>query len=240
MVEPDGIKALAFDVFGTVVDWRGSILRELEVFGAGRGIAADWASFVDEWRAAYKPMMDRVRRGELPWTDLDRLHAMTLDRLLGEFGIRGDLSAAEVGQLNTAWHRLAPWPDALPGLGRLKRRYVLSTLSNGNMALLVNMAKHAGLPWDCILSAELCRHYKPDPEVYRMACTLLGVAPHELMLVAAHNEDLAAARAEGLRTAFVARPAEYGPRQNRDLAAEHEFDVVARDFGDLADQLGCP
>jgi 2-haloacid dehalogenase len=240
MVRSDRIKALAFDVFGTVVDWRGSILRELEAFGAGCGITADWASFVDQWRAAYNPMMDRVRRGELPWTNLDGLHAMTLDRLLGEFGIRGDLSAAEIGRLNTAWHRLAPWPDALPGLGRLKRCYVLSTLSNGNMALLVNMAKHAGLPWDCILSAELCRHYKPDPEVYRMACAFLGVAPHELMLVAAHNEDLAAARAEGLRTGFVARPSEYGPRQNRNLAADHDFDVVARDFGHLADLLGCP
>jgi 2-haloacid dehalogenase len=231
------VKALAFDVFGTVVDWRGSILRELEELGTRKGIAIDWANFVDEWRAGYRPSMQRVRSGELPWTRLDDLHRMTLDGLLRRFGV-GGLSPEEVEHLNRAWHRLSPWPDAVAGLTRLRRDYVLATLSNGNVALLVNMARFAGLPWDCIFSAELARHYKPDPEVYRMAVDLLGLAPHEVMLVAAHNDDLLAARAEGLRTAFVARPTEYGPHQMKDRRAEHAFDVIARDFGDLADRLG--
>jgi 2-haloacid dehalogenase len=231
------IKALTFDVFGTVVDWRGSIIAEAEAMGARKGMAIDWTGLVDAWRAGYQPAMARVRRGELPWTKLDALHRMTLDRLLDEFGARG-LEEHEIATLNHAWHRLRPWPDAVAGLDRLRRRYVLATLSNGNVSLLVDMAKAAGLPWDCVFSAELVRHYKPDPEVYLMATELLSLEPHEIMMVAAHNNDLIAAASLGLRTAFVARPTEYGPRQTTDLKAERDFDVIARDFVDLAGQLG--
>ena len=230
------VKALTFDVFGTVVDWRSSIIKEGEALGARKGLKIDWVAFADAWRGGYAPAMDRVRSGALPWTKIDALHRMTLDRLLAEFGIQG-LDEAERDQFNRAWHRLAPWPDSVAGLTRLRRRYVLATLSNGNVSLLTNMAKAAGLPWDCILSAELCRHYKPDPETYQMAVELLSLQPHEVMLVAAHNSDLVAAAAQGLRTAFIARPTEYGPNQTKDLRAEHDFDVVARDLGDLADQI---
>ena len=233
----DAVKALTFDVFGTVVDWRSSIIREVEDFSRRKGVAIDAANFADEWRGAYQPSMQRVRSGELPWTRLDDLHRMSLEELLRRFGV-ADAERAEIDWLNRAWHRLSPWPDSIAGLTRLRHKYVLATLSNGNVALLVNMAKHAGLPWDCVLSAELARHYKPDPETYRMAADFLGLAPYEVMMVAAHNGDLVAARAEGLRTAFVARPTEYGPRQTRDLRAEHDFDVVARDFVDLAGKLG--
>src|SRR5262249_23729046 len=212
---------------------RGSIIAELEAFGRAKGITADWARLADEWRGAYQPSMDRVRSGALPWTKLDVLHCMSLDRLLDEFGIAG-LSEAEKDHINRVWHRLAPWPDARAGLERLKRKFVIATLSNGNVALLVNLAKHASLPWDTVLSAELCQRYKPDPATYRMAAELLGLAPAEVMLVAAHNSDLLAARREGLRTAFVARPTEYGPRQTKDFKAEHDFDIVAADFGEVA------
>ena len=231
------VKALVFDVFGTVVDWRSSIIAEAEAFGARKGITIDWAALVDQWRGGYQPSMQRVRSGELPWTKLDVLHRMTLDRLLREFGIAG-LSEAEIDWLNRAWHRLTPWPDAVAGLARLRRRFLIGTLSNGNVSLLAHMAKNADLPWDCILSAELVRHYKPDPETYRMAPELLSLEPAEVMLVAAHNGDLVAAAAQGLATGFVARPTEYGPHQVKDFKAEHDFDVVARDFADLADQLG--
>jgi 2-haloacid dehalogenase len=234
--KPLAVKALTFDVFGTVVDWRSSIIKEGETLGARKSIRIDWVKFADAWRGGYKPAMDRVRSGELPWTKIDALHRMTLDRLLKEFGV-GGLDEAEIEHFNHAWHRLAPWPDAVAGLTRLRRRYVLATLSNGNVSLLTNMAKAAGLPWDCILSAELCRHYKPDPETYQMAVELLSLKPHEVMLVAAHNSDLVAAAEQGLRTAFIARPTEYGPGQTKDLKAEHDFDIVARDLNDLADQI---
>jgi 2-haloacid dehalogenase len=236
-MQKPAVKALVFDVFGTVVDWRSSIIAEGEAFGARKGIRIDWAALVDRWRGGYQPAMQRVRSGQLPWTKLDALHRMTLDRLLREFGVSG-LDEAAIDWLNRAWHRLEPWPDAVAGLIRLRRRYVLGTLSNGNVLLLTNLAKHAGLPWDCILSAELARHYKPDAETYLMARELLSAAPGEVMLVAAHNSDLAAAAANGLATGFVARPTEYGSHQDKDFQAEHDFDVVARDFGDLADQLG--
>jgi 2-haloacid dehalogenase len=230
------VKALVFDVFGTVVDWRGSLIREGRLLGRRKRLKADWPAFADAWRAGYRPAMARVRSGELPWTKIDDLHRMILDGLLERFGLRG-LSAAELDDLNRAWHRLAPWPDARAGLAELKRRHVIATLSNGNVALLVNMAKHARLPWDCILSAEVVRHYKPDPETYLGAASLLGVEPHELMMVAAHKDDLHAARACGLRTAFVPRPKEYGPRVKVDVSREPAFDVHARDFNDLARQL---
>jgi 2-haloacid dehalogenase len=222
------VEALVFDVFGTVVDWRGSLIRELT------GLVADPASLADRWRGEYRPSMDRVRRGELPWTNLDDLHRESLARLAGDA-----LDAPTRERLVQAWHRLEPWPDAVPGLARLKRRYIIATLSNGNVGLLVDLAKHAGLPWDMVLSAELFGHYKPDPEIYRGAAALLGRRPDAVMLVAAHNSDLRAAQREGLRTAFVPRPTEHGRGQRSDLAPEHDFDVVARSIEDLAEKLGC-
>jgi 2-haloacid dehalogenase len=236
MPAPRPVRALVFDVFGTVVDWRGSIIRECRALGRARGIAADWAAFADAWRAGYRPAMARVRSGELPWMSIDQLHRMILDELLARFDVAG-LTEEQVDHLNRAWHRLDPWPDARRGLAALKRRYVLGTLSNGNLALLVNMAKHARLPWDCVLSAELFRHYKPDPETYLGAAALLGLEPAEVMMVAAHKDDLRAAKACGLATAFVRRPRERGPQAKLDLAYEPDFDVNAKDFVDLARRL---
>ena len=204
-----GLKALAFDVFGTVVDWRGSIIREATAFGAEHGIDADWSRFADAWRAGYKPAMQRVRSGELPWQKIDALHRLILDDLLVEFDLTG-LAESDIDHLNRVWHRLDPWPDAVPGLSRLKTRYVVTTLSNGNFSLLTNIAKRAGLPWDCIVSAELFRHYKPDPETYLGTADLLGIPPAELMLVACHPDDLRAARAVGCRTGYVAAAAGAG------------------------------
>ncbi|NIM29182.1 MAG: haloacid dehalogenase type II [Gammaproteobacteria bacterium] len=232
------VKALAFDVFGTVVNWRTGITEEGRAFGREKGIDVDWEAFADAWRGRYQPSMSRVREGEIPWTNLDSLHRASLDALLEEFAVTG-LDEREKDHLNRAWHRLPPWPDSVEGLTRLKRRYVIATLSNGNVALLVNMAKNAGLPWDAVLGAEVARHYKPQPQAYLVTAELLGLAPHECMLVAAHNDDLVAAGTLGFRTAFVPRPSEYGPDQKTDLEAEHEFDLVAASFVDLAEQLGC-
>lgn len=230
------VRALAFDVFGTVVDWRSSVIAQLEAFGVRHGADADWAQFADDWRAGYVPAMDRVRSGEVPWTRLDDLHRGRLVELLTQAGIAASDDA--VDDLNRAWHRLDPWPDTLAGLARLKQRFTITTLSNGNVSLLTNMAKRAGLPWDCVISAELFRHYKPDREAYVGTADLLDVATDELMLVAAHPSDLRAAREAGLRTAFVSRPDEYGPDRPPKKPEAGEFDVSARDFVDLADQLG--
>ncbi len=236
-MDPTAIKALTFDVFGTVVDWRTSIAREGAALARARGITnVDWVEFADAWRALYQPAMSRVRNGERPWVRLDVLHRESLDTLLDRFGVKG-LSEDEVDHLNRAWHRLDPWPDAVEGLTRLKRRFILATLSNGNVALIVNMAKHAGLPWDAVLGAEPTRHYKPQPETYLLSAEVLGLRPEQCLMVAAHNNDLVAASRCGFHTAFVARPTEYGPAQRTDLRAEHDFDVVARDFVDLASQL---
>ena len=226
------IKALAFDVFGTVVDWRGSIAREIEALATASGLVVDGGAFADAWRAGYAPAMQRVRVGELPWLRIDALHRLILDTLLPRVGLDG-LSDAERDHLNRAWHRLDPWPDALEGLARLKRRFTITPLSNGNFSLLTNMAKRAGLPWDCVISAELFRHYKPDAETYRGAADLLGIAPAELMLVACHPSDLRAAKAAGLRTGYVARPLENGPGGPTAPFDAAEFDVVADDFVDL-------
>ena len=233
-----GVRALTFDVFGTVVDWRGSIIREGEQLGRARGIDVDWAEFADRWRAGYAPAMARVRNGELPWTKIDVLHRMILDDLLDDFGITG-LSEDEKDYRNLVWHRLEPWPDSVAGLNRLRKRFIVATLSNGNVALLTNMAKHAGLPWDCILSAELMRRYKPDPETYLGAADLLGLRPEEVMMVAAHKGDLRSAQEVGLRAAFVARPHEFGPSVEVDVAPEADFDVNAADIEELASKLGC-
>lgn len=233
-----GIKALTFDVFGTVVDWRGSLIEEGRRLGRRKRIKADWTAFADAWRGGYRPAMDRVRRGELAWTNIDGLHRIILDGLLSRFGLDG-LSEAEKDHLNRAWHRLAPWREAAAGLKRLKKKYVIATLSNGNVALLTNMAKHGGLPWDCVLSAELFGHYKPDPEAYQGAARLLGLRPDEVLMVAAHKDDLDGAARAGLRTAFVTRPLEFGDAEKKDLAFEPRFDVNAKDFVDLARKLGC-
>jgi 2-haloacid dehalogenase len=229
-------KALLFDVFGTVVDWRGSIIREVRAIARSKGVRADWGAFADAWRRGYHPAMDRVRRGELPWQSIDALHRMILDGLLRDFGLR--LNEREKRELNNAWHRLRPWADSVRGLTRLKRRYVIGTLSNGNVALLVDMAKNGRLPWDCVLSAELFHHYKPDPEAYLGAAALLGLAPRAVMLVAAHKNDLAAARQCGFSTAFVRRPLERGPQSTPDLTDDRRCTLNADDFVDLARKLG--
>ncbi len=230
------VKALTFDVFGTVVDWRGSLIREGKQWGKTKGIQVDWPRFADTWRNGYRPMLDRVRRGELPWMNLDRLHRLLLDPLLSEFGMV-ELSEAEKDHFIRIWHRLEPWPDSVAGLRRLRKKFMLATLSNGNIALLADMAKRARLPWDCILSAELAKHYKPDKEAYQMAAELLGLAPPEIMMVAAHPNDLRAAQSLGFKAAFVARPLEWGAH-TPDPVPDSGFDVVAGDFGDLATKLG--
>ena len=233
---PRAIHALVFDFFGTVVDWRGSIIRECRALGRAKKIAADWDAFADAWRAGYRPAMARVRSGELPWMNIDQLHRLILDDLLPRFSLAG-LTEDEIDQLNRVWHRLDPWPDARRGLALLKRRHVIATLSNGNVALLVNMAKHGRLPWDAVLSAELFRHYKPDPQAYLGAAAMLGFEPSEVMMVAAHKDDLRAAQACGLATAFVRRPRERGPKVKLDVKPETDFDFNAKDFVDLAGKL---
>lgn len=230
------LRALAFDVFGTVVDWRSSIIGELEMFGERHGLAEDWPAFADAWRAGYPAAMDRVRTGELPWLKIDDLHRLILDDLLDTAGIA--VPDADAAALNLAWHRLDPWPDSVEGLTLLKRSFTITTLSNGNVSLLTNMAKRAGLPWDCVISAELFRHYKPDPEAYLGCAELLDVAPGELALVAAHPSDLRAARDAGLQTAYVARPLERGPGRRPPRVEDGEFDYTAEDFVDLAQRLG--
>ena len=230
-------KALAFDVFGTVVDFRGTIVREVTALAAAKNIVIDAGAFADAWRAGYQPAMHRVRTGELPWLRIDALHRIILDGLLDRFGL-STLTEAERVHLNLVWHRLDPWGDAVAGLVRLKQRFVITTLSNGNFSLLTDMAKRAGLPWDCIISAELFRHYKPDPETYLGAADLLGLAPDELMLVACHPSDLRAAADAGLRTGYVARPLEFGAAAGASpVVGEDEFDLVATDFIDLADRF---
>jgi len=232
------IRALTFDVFGTVVDWRGSVAREAAAVGKAMGLERDWFRFAEGWRARYQPAMEKVRSGARPWANLDALHRENLDDLLAEFGMDG-LDGAGRDHLNRAWHRLDPWPEAVAGLTRLKTKYILATLSNGNVALIVEMAKRAGLPWDAVLGAEVAQAYKPQPHCYLTTARLLGLAPEQCLMTAAHNSDLHAAKALGFRTAFVHRPSEYGPGQTTDLAADAGFDFVAQDFVDLARQLGC-
>lgn len=230
-------KILLFDTFGTVVDWRGSVAAEGRRLGKAKGVDADWEAFADTWRAGYAPAMNRVRTGALPWTKLDRLHRMILDELLPKFGLTG-LTEAEKDQLNQVWHRLDPWPDAVEGLTRLKRRFVIAPLSNGNLSLLTDLGKHAGLPWDCILSTELVRRYKPDKETYLMAADFWDVSSGDLLMVAAHDGDLQAAKALGLKTAFVHRPLEFGPAKVPPRPPAGRFDYTAGDFKELAAQLG--
>jgi 2-haloacid dehalogenase len=228
------VRALVFDVFGTVVDWRSGVAREARRL---LGDEVDAEAFADAWRDRYAPSMDRVRSGELPWTPLDALHRASLDELLTELG-RADVDEPVRAELVLAWHRLDPWPDAVPGLTRLRSRHVLAPLSNGNVALIVDMAKRAGLPWDLVLGAEIVRHYKPDPEVYDAAAQLLALRPEQVLMVAAHVSDLAAARARGLRTAYVHRPDEFGGRIEPP-ATDPGADLSVSSLTALADRLGC-
>ena len=232
----DQLKAVTFDVFGTVVDWRSSIEREMNLLGDEKGFSIDGAEFASAWRSLYQPSMSKVRSGEVPFELLDSLHRKSLDTVLERYEI-DQLSEPEKVHLNRAWHRLDPWSDVIEGLVRLKGRYIIGTLSNGNISLIVNMAKHSGLPWDVVLGAEVAGHYKPCPKAYLESAKKLDLAPHQCLLVAAHNTDLHAASSCGFRTAFVARPMEYGPDQTTDLSADYDFDVIATDFVDLAEQL---
>lgn len=231
------IRALLFDVFGTVVDWRSSIIREGRLLSQQKNLRVDWEEFADSWRAGYGPAMNKVRSGELPWTDIDDLHRMILDELVVEFGLDG-LSEAELDYFNRAWHRLTPWPDTVGGLHRLKSQFVIATLSNGNVSLLTNMAKHAGLPWDAVFSAELAQQYKPDQRAYLKAVELLNLEPSQVLMVAAHPGDLRAAAQAGLKTAYVYRPLEWGEERVRERNTAGEFDFDADSFLDLASQLG--
>jgi 2-haloacid dehalogenase len=232
--ELKNIKVLAFDVFGTVVDWHGSLVNEIERLK----IDVDTSEFVLAWRAGYAPAMQRVRSGELEWTLLDALHRMILDEILLQFGVTS-LSENQKQHLNKAWHRLDPWPDSVEGLQRLKSRYIISTLSNGNIGLLANMAKAAGLPWDCILSAEVFRKYKPDPDTYLGVARVFDLAPEQVMLVAAHQNDLAAARECGLNTAYIERPLEFGATQVKDVSPDSENTLHAKNIIELASILEC-
>jgi len=233
------VKALIYDVFGTVVDWRRGIAREAEAFLGPKGYKLDWKAFADTWRGRYQPSMEPIRSGERPFVRLDILHRENLLEVLEEYKITG-LSEADIDSLNTAWHRLPPWPDSVPGLIRLKSKYVIGTQSNGNIALMVNMAKHGGLPWDVILGAEVVQAYKPVPEAYTRACEALMLPPEQVMMVAAHNNDLLAAKAQGLRTAFIARPLEFGTKNRKaDIEPADAVDLSAWSFTELADKLGC-
>lgn len=237
MTVPD-VDALLFDVFGTVVDWRSGVIRDGERLGEAEGLEVDWAAFADAWREEYRPSMDRVRRGEIPWRNLDALHRESLEELLDRFEVDG-LTEAEVEHLNRVWHRLDPWSDVVPGLERLRPHYLLAPLSNGNVRLLADMAKRAGIPWDLILSAELSQHYKPDEEVYLTAVDLLDLDVDEVMMVAAHERDLDASREAGLHTAYIHRPLEWGPDEadSAEKPDESAYDIVADDFVELAEQL---
>jgi len=239
-VKPElaNVKALVFDTFGTVVDWRSSVIAEGMIWGNAKGLNINWADFADRWRLGYGPAMDKVRKGELPWTVLDDLNRMILEDLLKEFKI--DLTEEEKVSWTHVWRRLKPWPDAAEGLTRLKKKYVIAPLSNGNIALMTNLAKFGGLPWDVILGSELVRHYKPDREVYVSAYQYLDLKPAEVMMCAAHTSDLQAARGCGLRTGFIYRPNEFGggtagvPHK----ANPGDFDVVSTSIIDLANQMG--
>ena len=233
----DEIEALTFDVFGTVVDWRAGIIRDGAALGARHGLTVDWAAFAGAWRSLYQPLLSEVRDGRRPWVPLDQLHREGLDLVLAQFGIAG-LDEVELADLVRAWHRLDPWPDAVAGLDRLKRRYILATLSNGNVRLMVDMAKRAGLPWDAVLGAEVARAYKPSPETYLTTARLLDLPPARCMMVAAHYSDLVAARSLGFRTCYVWRRDEWGIGEKHDLPADHGLDLVVEDFAELADRLG--
>jgi len=231
------VKALVFDVFGTLVDWRTSIAREARAALEPRGIRIDWDAFADAWRDQYQPAMEEVRSGRLPFSKLDALHRRNLDVVIGQFGLR-DIDEATRVHLNLAWHRLEAWPDVSAGLVRLRAKYLLAPCSNGNISLMVDLARRNGFPWDAILGAEIAHDYKPKPVVYLSAAAAFDCAPAETMMVAAHSSDLAAAAATGLRTAFIARPDEHGPGRG-ESTPKVAVDVSVRGVTELAEQLGC-
>jgi 2-haloacid dehalogenase len=234
--ELGAIRAIVFDTFGTIVDWRTSLIKSLKEFGREKGVEVAWDRLVDRWRAAYQPNLHRVRTGELEWTILDQLHYYALVKLLPHFSLTS-LPESDLSFLTSCWHRLAPWPDVIEGLRRLRKKYIIGPLSNGNLALMVDLAKFAELPWDVVFGADLFRHYKPDPETYLGVCNFLGLRPGQVMMGAAHNYDLKAAKALGLRTAFIPRPTEYGPGQTTDLEPADAWDIIAADLVDLAEKL---
>ena len=231
-------QAFIFDVFGTVVNWRGSIISQGENFGAKYNIQTDWEAFADKWRGKYQPFMDKVRNEEITWTNLDALHKMALIELLEELEIN-NLSENQIEELNYFWHNLRPWSDTVAGLYRLKNKYIIAPMSNGNIRLMTDMAKNGNLPWDCILGAEVAKHYKPHPRSYLTAVELLGLTPDQVVMTAAHERDLLAAQKVGLKTAFVARPMEFGTlNTNLPNPQNHPFDYYATSFVDLASQVG--
>ena len=232
---PRGVEALVFDTYGTVVDWRTTVLQALRALGRARSLTVDWEAFLALWEP--RPILDRINADQLPWMTMENVHRLALRVPLERHGLTG-LSEAEIDELVLARWRLQPWPDSVPGLTRLKQRFVISPLSNASVAGMVRLAKFAGLPWDCVITAENARRYKPHPDAYRTAVSLLGLRPEQVMLVAAHNYDLRAAQSHGLHTAFVPRPTEYGPGQKTDLAPEGEWTIVAKDFLDLATRMG--
>lgn len=232
------VKALIFDVQGTATDFRTTVSTVARRLAAGRASDVDWGRFVDDWRRMYRPALDNILAGRRPWLPVDRIYRVALEQLLDTRGL-GFFSEAEREQLNFAWQTIEPWPDVVPGLLRLKQRFVLATLSNADVSAVVNISKHHGLPWDAVFAAEMVNTFKPDPRTYQMALRYLGVEPGEAMMVACHKYDLYAARALGMRTAFIARPLEFGADGDVDAAYDTAFDVNARDFMDLATQLSC-
>jgi 2-haloacid dehalogenase len=230
----DGVQALVFDTYGTVVDWRGGVQEVARGLRGVQGLAVDWDAFLVDWDT--RPILDLINTGQMPWMTMEAVHRHALGLSLARFGMAG-LTNGEIDQLVTARWRLRPWPDSVPGLTRLKARYVISPLSNASFVGMVKLAKFAGLPWDCVITAENARFYKPHPDVYRTAVSLLGLRPEQVLMVAAHNYDLRAAQEQGLLTAFVPRPTEHGPGQTTDLTPEGQWTIVAADFVDLAAQL---
>ncbi|GAB7522689.1 haloacid dehalogenase type II [Paraburkholderia sp. 2C] len=235
------VKAFVFDVFGTLVDWRGGVARDAAPFLQRHGRGAHEAeAFADAWRALYQPAMEKIRKGERPFVKLDLLHRENLEQVLPKFGLDSrQVPSSELDELNLAWHRLDPWPDTVEGLTQLKSRYIIAPLSNGNIRLMIDMAKRGGLPWDAILGAEVAQAYKPSPEAYLRTAEVLALPPESICMTAAHNSDLAAAQKCGFRTAFIARPREHGPAQTTDLKPEGNWDWEASDLVDLAKQVGC-
>jgi len=232
------VKALLFDVFGTVVDWRGSITTQMQRFGDAHGINQDWQQFALDWRAMYQPAMETIRSGDRGYVKLDQLHRENLQQLLDAYQLN-TLNEEKIDHINRVWHRLQPWADTLPGMNRLRKNYVLASLSNGNIELMVNMAKHNGIPWDMILGSETAQGYKPQEKVYLHSAQMLGLEPEQCMMVAAHNDDLHAARLLGFRTAYINRPYEYGKDQTDDLQAHEDWDIIGDYMTDVADTLGC-
>lgn len=230
------IDACIFDVFGTVVDWRSGVAREVEAAFAAKGVAVDAGAFADAWRGEYQPAMERIRSGARGYVPLDDLHRENLERVLERFGHAGLLSEEEKAALNAAWEKLPPWPDSVPGIARLRARRIVAPCSNGSISLMTRLARYGGLPWDCILGADIARDYKPRAEVYRASCAALRLPPEAVMMVAAHNDDLAAAQAAGLRTAFVARPLEKGPGGG-ETAPTGDWDASAENIETLAEML---